>query len=512
MKINRRVFLGAGLLAAGRLIAGLEVTAAEKELARLRVSGNKRFLVTADGKPFFWLADTAWGVCKLPPAQARDYLATRARQGFNVIQVSPGLAVTNHAGHRPFVNDAPSSPNEPFWQDLDALVREAAGHGLYVALVPLWGNEYGKAFGTNEAAAFAFGQWIGRRYAGQANVLWIVSGEYDDINAYRLPISAAQTGVLNAAARGLRAAHHGAQLMTIHPGVARTSSTDFHAEPWLDFNMLQSGHMIDSTAHGLPENHTLIGNDYARHPTKPVLDGEPIYEDTPDAVWIVKRVDGPRAGADAVRRKAYWSVFSGACGHTYGHNDVYGFFTPAFPGQVLSLQTRPSGPGQQGDWREALQAPGATQMRHLRRLIESRPFLTQVPDRSLLVTPETSPLEHLAALRGEGYALVYTPTGKPFRVRLDRLSGREVQARWFDPRTSESQAAGRFAREGEREFTPPGQPRAGNDWVLALDNPARHLPAPGSARFHHEPADTQRFDGISSRNPNAQKQGERQMI
>ena len=77
-------------------------------------------------------------------------------------------------------------------------------------------------------------------------------------------------------------------------------------------------------------------------------------------------------------------------------------------------------------------------MQHLRRLIESRPFLTQVPDRSLLATRETSPLEHLAALRGEGYGLVYTPTGKPFRVRLDKLSGREAQAWWFDPRTGDS--------------------------------------------------------------------------
>ncbi|MBE7499435.1 MAG: DUF4038 domain-containing protein [Verrucomicrobiales bacterium] len=465
------------------LVVVLTAPAAERDLPRLRVSDNHRFLVTADGKPFFWLADTAWWIRQLPPPLVTHYLFTRAQQGYNVIQVHPGLAVTNHAGHCPFVNDAPSSPNEPFWQDVDALVREAAGHGLYVALAPLWGNEYGKAFGTNQAAAFAFGQWIGRRSASQANVLWIVSGEYDAINDYKVPISAAQKGVLNAAARGLRAGHQDTQLMTIHPGVARTSSADFHAAPWLGFNLLQSGHLIDSTAHRLLENHTLIGNDYARQPIQPVLDGEPIYEDTPDAVWSVKHINGPRAGADAVRRKAYWSVFSGACGHTYGHNDVYGFFTPAFPGQVLSLQTRPSGPGPRGDWREALQAPGATQMQHLRRLVESRPFLTQFPDRSLLATPETSPLEHLAALRGEGYAMVYTPTGRPFRVRLDKLSGREVQAWWFDPRTGKSQALGRFACEGEREFAPPGQLGAGNDWVLALDDPARQLPAPGSARF-----------------------------
>jgi hypothetical protein len=477
-----RAFATLILVVSSVLLTGY-AAAAERELPQLRVSESKRFLVTTDGKPFFWLGDTAWWIRRLPPKQLRHYLATRASQGFNVIQIHAGLAVTNHAGERPFLNEQPESPNEAFWLGLDDVVNQARDHGLYVALAPMWGDEYGRAFGTNAGRAFAFGQWVGRRYASESHVVWIVSGEYDAINGFNLPINAAQKNLLIAMAHGLECAHGGTQLMTIHPGVARTSSTDFHQEPWLDLNMLQSGHLIDSTAHGLPENHTLIVNAYARLPVKPVLDGEPIYEDTPDAVWIVKHVEGPRAGADAVRRKAYWSVFSGACGHTYGHNDVYGFFTPAFPGQVLSLQTCPSGPGQRGDWRNALQAPGATQMQHLRRLIESRPFLTQIPDRSLLATPETSPLEHLAALRGEGYALIYAPAGKPFRMRLDRLRGREVQAWWFDPRTGESQAAGRFAREGEREFTPPGQPSASNDWVLALNDPARQLPAPGSARF-----------------------------
>ena len=30
------------------------------ELSRLRVSENHRYLVQADGKPFFYLGDTAW--------------------------------------------------------------------------------------------------------------------------------------------------------------------------------------------------------------------------------------------------------------------------------------------------------------------------------------------------------------------------------------------------------------------------------------------------------------------
>ena len=53
----------------------------------LRVSSNHRFLVREDGKPFFWLGDTAWELFhRLNKTDTRHYLATRARQGFNVVQ------------------------------------------------------------------------------------------------------------------------------------------------------------------------------------------------------------------------------------------------------------------------------------------------------------------------------------------------------------------------------------------------------------------------------------------
>lgn len=33
------------------------------------------------------------------------------------------------------------------------------------------------------------------------------------------------------------------------------------------------------------------------------------------------------------------------------------------------------------------------------------------------------------------YAFVYAPAGRPFSVRMDKLSGGVVRAWWFDPRT-----------------------------------------------------------------------------
>jgi len=66
--------------AALSLIVALAASAGENELPRLRVSENQRFLVTADGKPFFWLGDTAWWIRQLPPPLVKHYLSTRARE------------------------------------------------------------------------------------------------------------------------------------------------------------------------------------------------------------------------------------------------------------------------------------------------------------------------------------------------------------------------------------------------------------------------------------------------
>ncbi len=447
-----------------------------RDLPPLRASENGRFLVTADGKPFFWLADTAWWIRRLPPDDVELYLAHRARQGFNVIQVHPGYDEADYAGNRPFLEDDPARPDEAFWRNMDAVVTTARDHGLYTALVPMWGQEYGKAFGTDAASAQRFGQWIARRYLGLSHVLWIVSGEYDAINGFRLPISAEQKAVLNAMAEGLRDVHKGTQLMTIHPGAARTSAGDFHQEPWLSFDMLQSGHVIDAEAYGMAENHTLIAQALALSPPKPVLDGEPIYEDTPDGIWVHRDVSRPRADGPAVRRKAYWAVFAGACGHTYGHNDVYGFFEPAFPGQVQAL---PQGPGQRGSWRTSLDAEGASQIKYLRFLIESRPSPDRIPDQSLVAGDPGKGLDYVASTRAVdgSWAMLYLPRGKPVKAVLSKLTGDRVRAWWFDPRSGSVTPGGEYEPHGEREFTPPSS-ADGRDWVLMLDDAAKGYPPP----------------------------------
>ena len=109
--------------------------------------------------------------------------------------------------------------------------------------------------------------------------------------------------------------------MSFHPRGGATSSTWFHNDPWLDFNMQQDGHNPPATAKSWEK----IAADYNRTPVKPVLDGEPLYEDHPLAFR------GKELGysLDAhVRQFAYADTFAGACGHTYGNHAVWQMYAP----------------------------------------------------------------------------------------------------------------------------------------------------------------------------------------
>src|SRR5690606_3445459 len=120
------------------------------------------------------------------------------------------------------------------------------------------------------------------------------------------------------------------------------------------------------------DNWRYVTEDYAREPVKPTLDGEPSYEDIPYGL----EPGQPRWTDDDCRRYAYWSVFAGACGHTYGHNAII---------QMYDDRRAPGGYDVRQSWREALTAPGAGQLRHLKTLIESRPYAARVPDNGLVV-------------------------------------------------------------------------------------------------------------------------------
>jgi len=140
-------------------------------------------------------------------------------------------------------------------------------------------------------------------------------------------------------------------------------------------------------------------------------------------------------------------------------------------------------------WYEAIDQPGAFQMQHAKHLLLSRPFLTRIPDDSVIVTDRVATSVpgagryHFVATRDStgSYAMVYVPVGRKFKVRMDAIKGGKVKAWWFNPRTGEAAEIGEFANTGTREFNPPA-PGEKLDWVLVLDDAAKHFPKPGASQ------------------------------
>ncbi len=445
----------------------------------LKVSDNQRFLVQTDGRPFFYLADTAWELFhRLNRREAVRYLTTRAGQGYTVIQAVAlaeldGLTDPNPYGDLPLTAKDPARPavtpgSDPFnaeeydyWDHVEYIIDEANRRGLYVALLPSWGRWTTDRNPPDEIVltpknAQVYGEFLGRRFR-RKSIIWILGGD-------RIPEGAEDTW--RSLARGIAIGVNGKEtyetvLMSFHPRGGHSSSEWFHDEVWLDFNMLQTGH--DPAEIGQPWRK--VSRDYAREPVKPAIDGEPLYEDHPIGF------DAKRYGysLDAhVRRQAYWAVFSGACGHTYGDHSVWQMYAPG---------RRPVN-GPLFYWYEAIHRPGAAQMRHVRALIESRPVLSRVPDDSIVADPLAG-ADHIVATRGDGYLFIYSPQGRPFTVNLGKISGQRLKGYWYNPRTGTAAAAGVFPNQGTRKFIPPAE-GFGADWVLVLDDAARNFPPPGT--------------------------------
>jgi hypothetical protein len=73
------------------------------------------------------------------------------------------------------------------------------------------------------------------------------------------------------------------------------------------------------------------------------------------------------------------------------------------------------------------------------------------------------------------FVVAYLPRGGKIAVRLDKVTGKGVKARWFDPRSGRWREAGEYPSTGSREFVTPSAGER-DDWVLILDDAARGYP------------------------------------
>ncbi len=450
----------------------------------LRVSPSGRSLVDGEGRRVFLIGDTAWSLAfRTTREDAAFYLQTRKAQGFNTVTfalVAPGKSeltdtLRNVYGDEPFASDGDRpDPTRPlvtegadpgdavaydYWDHVDHIVDLAGGLGLHVILLPTWGSGVSAYNGSganalfDEAGAYTYARWLGERYRDQPQVMWMVGGdraatlgEHDHRSVFR------------AFARGLKEGAPRALLSFHSRKGAPQSGASFHDETWLDFNSLQAW----------PERQIgLVTSDWIREPAKPTW----LFEGRYEGYWRANN-KAEDWGEWQVRQQAYQTVLSGAFGHVYGHERIFGF---GFDG---------------AKWREFMDTPGARSTTHLVKAMSAldptRAFELE-PDQSLIdgEAGEASRIvsDRITAARSSrrGLAVIYSASGKPFRLRLDSLKGEALFGWWYNPRTggwhvdgAEFAEARPFARglpsgagAPVSTFTPPTE-GANKDWLLIL--------------------------------------------
>lgn len=431
-------------------------------MQKLQVSENGHYFQTEDGKPFFWLGDTGWLTFKkLNRDEIKTYFADRKEKGYNVIQIMTlhseemanvygDSALVNKDVSKPLITEGSDFENPEeydFWDHVDYALDVAEENDLYLGMVPIWGTSV-KGGKVNLEQAKAYATFLGDRFKDRKNIVWLNGGDTPGEE---------NTKIWNAIGSILKSKNPDC-LVTFHPFGRTDSSDNYHNASWLDFNMFQSGHRrYDQESEGrmyAQDNYKYVGTDFNLKPSKPTIDGEPSYEGIPQGLHDTLQ---PLWNDNDLRRYAYWSVFAGAAGFTYGHNAVM---------QMFSIGDNPAY-GNKKPWLEALNDPGANQMVYVKDLILKYPYFNRIPDESLVANQGVK-YNYIAATRGEDYALLYTYNGRNISVNMGKIKGDEVMATWCNPKNGETFAIGILKNEGVQDFDPQGELVDGNDWVLIL--------------------------------------------
>ena len=424
----------------------------------LRVSSDKRRLETEDGNRFYLLGDTAWELFHALNREEADlYLSTRKSQGFNMIQAVvlselSGLTVPNAYGRTPLLRNG-SGAFDPLLPDLEGdysyfdhveyIVSRAEELGLYVGMLPTWGDKWNKLWGEGPEIftpenARGYGKWLAEKFSGHTNLLWILGGD-------RPLTEERHFRIVDAMAQGLKEGDRGRFLLTLHPTGARSSAEYLAGRSWIDFHMNQSGH-------GYPTKpcYELMTEALAAD-RKPAMDGEPCYEDHPVGF---KEENGYFDAVD-VRLAAWRNLLSGACGNTYGHSSVW----------CMRREPTPYWPN---TWETALRRPGAEAVRIIRDFLRDHDLgaFRPIPD---AVKHNAHDANYVAAMASEHAAWLYVPCGAPIGIDLSAYAFTPRAMRLFEPTLGVLSEPFPFPEDGRVVFPARGGGR-GMDYLLALSD------------------------------------------
>ena len=425
----------------------------------LKRGSNPRHLVDQNNRPFLIHGDAPWSLMVQPTREeAEQYLRNRHRKGFNSIIVNLIEHIYcdnppyNRYGEPPFTgklagsnHDDYATPNEAYFAHVDWVLKKAAEYGIQVFLVPSYLGYNGGA-GLPEPQGWYdemvangvvklrnYGRFLGLRYKDFDNIIWLNGGDYNPPD--RSIVNATAEGILEQDPNHLHTAHTAPEF----------SALDYYkTETWLKINntYTYSQPLINSRA------------DYARTPAAPFF-------------LIESKYEGEHGVSNQeIRRQAYWAVFSGSCGQFMGNFPLYEF---------------------SAGWQQAMDNVASCEMANLRRLLDSRPWETFVPNDTIVLagagtiaTSDPAQYYVTAARTPDGSSLwAYIPTGRTIKIDMSKIAGIKAQTWWYSPRTGMSTAIGKYDTSGGRFFTTPTSEGASQDWILVADDASLNLPPPG---------------------------------
>jgi hypothetical protein len=429
----------------------------------LKVSANKRCLVDQKNVPFLIAGDTPQGLMgRLSEHEAEIYFADREAHGFNTagwIDVTcaghdypDNVNATTPDGIRPFLGFVAggsdyqhydlAKPNEAYFSRLDHVVQIAANHHQAVFLDPMETIGWLPALRNNGLeAAYAYGQYLGRRYKRFLNVLWLNG---NDFNSWR---NQADDALVQAVAKGIHSVDPD-QLQTVELNVFTSSS--FDDPTWIPLSALNSTYTYSPT-------YMQMLHSYNQKPIAPTYLVEAHY----DLEDVGKP---PDFGTPAVlRREEYWAMLTGGAGQFYGNAYTWSF---------------------KAGWQSHLDTLGVAQLKLWKEFFAALPWQDLIPDQdhsiltagfgsygTLQTRVSESDYATAAAAPDGSVVVVYIPTARTITINMGALRG-STRARWFDPASGTYQLApgGPLPNRGSHQFTPLGKNHDGDsDWVLLLD-------------------------------------------
>ncbi|MBO5581164.1 MAG: DUF4038 domain-containing protein [Bacteroidales bacterium] len=432
-----------------------------------------KYLMYADGTPFFYLGDTHWGMYTedLSDDHFKHIVRRRVEQGFTVLQSEPIGASFRLQDGRVDAEDIEG------FRKADAYYRFIADAGLVHANAEFFfAADLSEGLAADDEALKALSRyWVAR--FGAYPVLWTLAQEIDnDFYAERGPRFYDYRNN-----PWVKIAEY------IHAADPYSHPLSGHQENAVNTSVTGGGVEVDaSQADGNGASAFLSEEVSERtgHSWWAAQWSPPLFETTrPEVVRDYWSSDRPAVNYEGrycglwtldfgSRAQGWISFLSGFCGYGYGAADIWlyhGNFdmdTTSYDGVESITPEQKTIP-----WQEALEYPSALQMRYLRNLLESFDWWNLTPiipgdpvfqDASGAAAYAHTPCVHLLYFYGKN-----TRTGRISTLK----SGDGLEVRWYNPRSGEYQEAALPVREADGFWTLPSKPDL-EDWVLCLFEPS----------------------------------------